>query len=56
MARKSTVKVTVKKTSGKKPVKPTLGTGVSGGLLHTQIKAYVKKKKGTTNTTNKQNG
>lgn len=56
MATKSTVKVTVKETSGKKPVKPTLGTGVSGGLLHTQIKAYVKKKKGTTNTTNKQNG
>ena len=56
MARKGTVKVTVKKTSGKKPVKPILGTGTSGGLLHTQIKAYVKKKKGTTNTTNKQNG
>ena len=56
MATKSTVKVTVKKISRKKPVKPTLGTGVSGGLLHTQIKAYVKKKEGTTNTTNKQNG
>lgn len=56
MAKKGTVKVTVKKTSGKNPVKPTLGTDVSGGLLHTQIKAYVKKKKGTTNTTSKQNG
>lgn len=44
---KTSVKVAIKKTSGggKKPVKPTMGGGTTGGLLHRQILISVRAKK-----------
>lgn len=49
MARKSTVKVTVKKTSGKKPILPKTGVG-QVGLLTQLIIANVSKKKAHSKT------
>lgn len=49
MARKSTVKVTVKKTSGKKPILPKTGVG-QVGLLTQPIIANVSKKKAHSKT------
>ena len=49
MARKSTVKVTVKKTSGKKPILPKTGVG-QVGLLTQPIIANVTKKKAQSKT------
>lgn len=49
MATKSSVKVTVKKSSGKKPILPKTGVG-QVGLLTQPIIANVKKKKTQTKT------
>jgi hypothetical protein len=45
MATKSTVKVTVKKTSGGKPKIPNMTSSTGGALFATQIRAEIKKKK-----------
>lgn len=49
MARKGTVKVTVKKTSGKKPIIPKTGVG-QVGLLTQPIVANVEKRKAQSKT------
>lgn len=45
MATKSTVKVTVKKTSGNQPIRPNTTPKAGGALFATQIRAEIKKKK-----------
>ena len=46
MATKSTVRVTVKKMSGKQPIRPNTTPKAGGALFATQIRVEIERRKG----------